>query len=144
MIPSSRTNPGLDRRQANRRHGARRRREFRCPRHRHQRQRRGRPSHVMSSASQDVIGLAVARLVEIDMWSCFNPAPPVCLATEGVCDQRHESRGRAETLFDQVIWRFLRRFGATVTDNRIQVNCRRSEALTHSLSASHLCLLTCC
>jgi hypothetical protein len=66
--------------------------------------------------AMDVIGLAVARLVEVDMRNCFNPAPPVCLTTEGVRAQRHESRGRAGTLFDQVIWRFLRRFGATVTD----------------------------
>ena len=35
MIPWSRTNPGLDRRRAHRRHRARRRREFCCPRHRH-------------------------------------------------------------------------------------------------------------
>jgi hypothetical protein len=84
-------------------------------------------------ATMDVIVLAVARLVEVDTRSFFNPAPPVCLTTESVRAQRLGSRGRAEALFDQVMCRFLRPSRVTVSDNLIQVNHRRSVAWPHPL-----------
>jgi hypothetical protein len=72
----------------------------------------------------DVIGLAV----EVDMWSCFHPAPLVCLNNEVIRAHCHENRGLAGALVDQVMWRVPRHSGATVTDNRIQVNSCLSES----------------